>query len=158
MKLLDVFICICFLGLFNLVISCEDNSMDNIINTNDEFLIGKWQEKEPEGVGQLGGTNHCIEFTPDNFQLKQVYWTDALTPNDTCNNGYTVFYTGNAIFTETQLTLKGKHANAEFELTNPDCNRDSIFEMTFDYKKEGEDVIILNPNEGVYIQIRLERQ
>ena len=92
------------------------------------------------------------------FFLKIVYWTDALDPNDDCNNGYTIFYTGNAIITEDQITLKGKHANEAFELSNPACNRPAIYEATFDYSKDGENAFILNPEAETFDQIRLERQ
>ena len=77
MKYLNLVITSILLGLIFLLTACND--LEELEpNLNEEFLIGKWQEKESEELIQFGGTNHCIEFTADDFQLKRSYWTDAI--------------------------------------------------------------------------------
>ena len=159
MKFLNLVISISLFGLIGLLSSCEEIILEEFApSPTDSFLIGKWQEKEPEDIGQFVGTNHCIEFTIDNFLLKQRFWTDAIDLDNPCNNGFTIFYKGVSTLTETQLSLNGQHTNEDFELSAPDCNRAALFLETFDYIRESENVIILNPNEAIFLQIRLERQ
>ena len=133
------------------------SACENVEDVTSDFLVGKWLEKESDEIIAFGGTNHCIEFTRDSFFFKQVYWTDALDPKNECNNGYTIYYKGNVVISSNQLIFNGQHTDANFNFATPDCNRSNTFQATFDYKLEEEDVIILNPDEDVYNQIRLER-
>ncbi len=136
------------------IIACQPKEK---ITPSPEFLFGKWSEKESEEIIQFGGTNHIFEFTKDAFFLERLYWTDALVPDDDCVNGHTDFFTGTYQLENGQLIIDGLSANEDFVLTLPICNRSATYRDTFNLLQENEQVLILNPDEEVYFQIRLEK-
>lgn len=128
------------------------------IEPNSDFLNGLWIEKESEEIIHFGGTNYTIEFSGNDFFLKRIYWTDALDPDNDCVNGHTIYYKGTVTVTDTELQFDGQHTDADFELTDPVCDRSTTYSEAFEYKKESDTVLILNANDNIYSQIRLERQ
>lgn len=141
--------------IFYVVMACQPKER---LNPSTEFLFGKWIEKESEEIIQFGGTNHIFEFTKDAFFLERLYWTDALVPDDDCVNGHTDYFTGTYQLEGNQLIFDGLSANEEFVLTPPICNRAATYRDTFNLIQESEQVLILNPDEEVYFQIRLEKE
>lgn len=123
---------------------------------NPTFLIDKWIEKEPEGL-TFSGTNHICEFTDDLFLLERAYWTDAISQND-CLNDYTAYFKGAVQVTSDSIKFNGIATNELFEIIEPECERYAIYKEAFAYKLEGENILILNPNQDVYLQIRLEKE
>jgi len=124
---------------------------------NPEFLIGKWIEKEPEEVIAFTGSNHLLEFTDSLFLLERYYWTDAIS-SDECENSYTAYFKGAIQIDQDSISFNGVATNADYEIINPDCDRYAVFKSSFAYRKEGEQIVILNPEEQIYNQIRLEKE
>ena len=129
----------------------------NELATQKYFLIVEWIEKESDEIIQFGGTNHIIEFTQDSFFLERRYWTDALDPENSCVNGHTDYFKGTYELLEEQIHFNGQSTNAEFILMIPECNRDTVYETSSNYQQTIQDVFVLNPEQTIYNQIRLER-
>lgn len=150
------FISLLFLGVvFYLITACQPKEE---VTPASESLYGKWIEKESEEILQFGGTNHIFEFTKDTFFLERSYWTDALSPDDDCLNGHTSYFVGTYQLKGSKLIIDGQSANDKFEVTPPICNRAAVYQDTFEVNQENDRVLILNPDEEVYIQIRLEKE
>jgi len=139
---------------FYLMVACQPK--EEII-AEPEFLYGKWKEKESE-IPQFGGTNHIFEFTENTFLLEREYWTDALDPNNECLNGHTSYFVGTYELKEGKLLIDGQSANMDFEVSPPPCSRAAVYRDTFELIKESDQVIVLNPDEDIYFQIRLEKE
>ena len=122
------------------------------------MLIGKWIEQEPEDIGQFSGTNHILEFRQDSFFLQRRYWTDALDPANPCLNGHTDYYKGLFEITTDSISFNGLYTDQTFQLTTPKCDYPPTYQETFAYQQNSDNVIILNPEEEIYLQIRLERE
>ena len=150
----------CSLLILSLFFACKkDGSIWEVPPLeNPTFLRGKWIEKEPEEIIQFEGTNHIIEFSEDQFFLKFNYWTDALSPDDECLNGYTAYFKGSAAVLEDSISFTGQSTNEFFDYNAAECDRYATFQKTYKYKVENEEVIILNPDKEVYFQIRLEKE
>jgi len=140
---------------FYLIMACQPKEK---ITPNPEFLFGKWIEKESEEVIQFGGTNHIFEFTEEAFFLERDYWTDALDPNNECLNGHTAYFMGTYELEGSNLLIDGQSTNIDFEVSPPACNRAVVYRDTFEFKQEGAQTLILNPEEQIYNQIRLEKE
>lgn len=141
--------------IFYLVMACQPKEK---LTPSPEFLFGKWLEKESEEIIQFGGTNHIFEFTNEAFFLERRFSTDAIDPNNECLNGHTAYFTGTYELEGNNLLIDGQSANMEFEITPPECNRAAVYRDTFEFKQEGEQVLILNPEQEIYFQIRLEKE
>lgn len=153
-----LFSCLLIIGL---LVSCEKEAdpFEAPTNENPSFLIGKWIEKEPEGLGQFAGTNHTVEFTEDQFFLKFRYWTDGITPGDVCANSYTAYFRGGgAEVIGDSIRIIGKATNENFEFQTAECDRYATFQKTYKFKTESEEVLILNSDATEYAQIRLEKE
>ncbi len=140
---------------FYIVMACQPKEK---ITPTADFLFGKWVEKESEEIIQFGGTNHIFEFTAEAFFLERDYWTDALDPNNECLNGHTAYFTGRYEVVDNKLLIDGQSADMEFKVSPPECNRAAVYRDTFEFQQEGEQVLILNPEEEIYTQIRLEKE
>ncbi|MEM6318612.1 MAG: hypothetical protein AAF960_13155 [Bacteroidota bacterium] len=148
--------------LLGLLFAC--NSKEEIIidtfppSENPEFLRGKWVEKESEEIIAFAGSNHIIEFTEDEFLLTFRYWTDAISPEDDCQNSYTAYFKGVASVEADSITLQGIATNESFEVTPAECDRYATFDETFKYEVVNDETLLLNPNQQVYLQILLEKE
>lgn len=155
MKLLKYALLTLLSGLFLFLFSCtkEDEKM-----TKNDFLIGKWEEKEPEEITQFSGTNYIIEFTQDSFFVARTSWTDAFSTENDCVNGHTDYYKGIYEIINDQISFIGKATNDQFVLATPPCDRPTNYEENFKFQKKNEQVLILNPDQEIYVQIRLLKE
>lgn len=147
------------LVVISLLFACEKVNLIEPIppSENPSFLVGKWIEKEPEGIGQFAGANHIIEFTDSLFLLERHYWTDVISSED-CENDYTAYFKGAIQIDQDSISFNGVATNSNYEIVNPECDRYAVFKSSFAYKKEGTNILILNPNEDTYYQIQLEKK
>lgn len=155
MKILKSSLILLISSLFLISFSCNKEKNENLL---PETLTGKWVEEEPADIIQFGGTNHIIEFKTDSFFLARQYWTDALDPENSCVNGHTDYYKGKYEIIDNQISFVGKATNEQFVLTTPPCERPTTYEESFQFEEENEQVLILNPEQEVYFQIRLLKE
>jgi len=147
------FIWLLFIGFTLHLLACQPKEE----TLNSTFLFGEWKEKESEEIALFSGSNHTFEFTKDTFFLKRYSWTEGNLFNDCL--GYTDYFKGTYKVAGNKLFLDGQVTYIDGQITSL-CNTIGIgaYEDAFEYIKEGEEVLILNPSEEVYNQIRLERQ
>ena len=76
-----------------------------------------------------------------------------------CQNNYSAYFKGGgASIAGDSITIFGKATDENFDYIVAECDRYAIFEETYKYMAENDDVIILNPDAEIPCQIRLERQ
>lgn len=143
-----------FFVSISLFFHCQKDELK--LTTTD--LTGNWEEKEPEDIGQFGGTNHTLEFKADStFELALYRWTDVIDINDTCPDTRTDYIVGAYALTADSLSLTGQYADSTFQTIQPNCDGETSFAQTYTYKKNSDDVI-LNFEKSIYEQIRLVKQ
>ncbi len=139
------------LVLLSTFFACQKDS--NISTVED--IQGEWLEIE--SGPSYGGSNHHFIIEGNEAKLTLQLWTDLIIVGAPCPGNRTDYAIGTVTMTEDHFTFLGSYSDESFTELGANCQGQANYEINAPYTYE-DGILVLNPDELLYLQIRLEKQ